>query len=133
MRSGETGYRHRPLRKGIRSMTLRRKIWTSILLLLVVAFAAAEYTFRHPPPPHPAPVPTDPARRMKAVVRYQYGSPDVLQVVEVEKPIPADNEVLVKVHAASINPFEYHFMRGTPYLIHLFAGWSAPKNYRLGV
>jgi NADPH:quinone reductase-like Zn-dependent oxidoreductase len=114
-------------------MTLRRKIWTSILVLLLVAFAAAEYAFRYPPPPHPAPVPADPAQRMKAVVRYQYGSPDVLQIVEVEKPAPADNEMLIKVHAASINPLEYHFMRGTPYLIHMFAGWRAPKNYRLGV
>jgi NADPH:quinone reductase-like Zn-dependent oxidoreductase len=114
-------------------MTLGRKIWISILLLLLVGFAVAEYAFRHPPPPHPAPVPADPARRMKAVVRYQYGSPDVLQIVDVEKPAPADNEVLIKVHAASINPFEYHFMRGTPYLIHMFAGWRAPKNYRLGV
>lgn len=114
-------------------MTLRRKIWTSILLLLLVAFAAAEYAFRYPPAPHPAPVPADPAKRMKAVVRYQYGSPDVLQIVEVEKPTPADNELLIKVHAASINPYEYHFVRGTPYLIHMFAGWRAPKNYRLGV
>jgi NADPH:quinone reductase-like Zn-dependent oxidoreductase len=114
-------------------MTLGRKIWLSILLLLLAGFAVAEYAFRHPPPPHPAPVPADPARRMKAVVFYQYGSPDVLQIVDVEKPTPRDNEVLVKVHAASLNPYEWHFMRGSPYLVRMIAGWRAPKNYRLGI
>jgi NADPH:quinone reductase-like Zn-dependent oxidoreductase len=102
-------------------------------LLLLIAFAAAEYAFRYPPAPHPAPVPADPARRMKAVVFYQYGSPDVLQIVDVEKPTPADNEILVKVHAASLNPYEWHFMSGSPYLVRMIAGWRAPKNYRLGV
>jgi len=114
-------------------MTLGRKIWLSILLLLLAGFAVAEYAFRHPPPPHPAPVPADPARRMKAVVFYQYGSPDVLQIVDVEKPTPRDNEVLVKVHAASLNPYEWHFMRGSPYLVRMIAGWRAPNNYRLGI
>jgi NADPH:quinone reductase-like Zn-dependent oxidoreductase len=114
-------------------MTLRRKIWVSILLLLLIAFAAAEYAFRHPPPPHPAPVPTDPAKRMKAVVFYQYGSADVLQIVDVEKPTPADDEMLIKVHAASLNPYEWHFMTGKPYLVRMIAGWRAPKNYRLGI
>jgi NADPH:quinone reductase-like Zn-dependent oxidoreductase len=114
-------------------MTLRRKIRISVLLLLILGYAAADFAFTHPPAPHPAAVPADPAKRMKAVVYYQYGSPDVLQLVDVEKPIPADNEVLIKVHAASVNPYESHFMRGTPYLIRMLSGWRAPKNYRLGV
>lgn len=114
-------------------MTRRRKLWTSIAVILIAGYAVADYAFRHPPAPVLAPVPANPAERMKAVVYYRYGAPDVLQIAEVAKPVPADNEVLIKVAAASINPFELHFMRGTPYLIRPMSGWRAPKRYRLGV
>jgi NADPH:quinone reductase-like Zn-dependent oxidoreductase len=51
---------------------------------------------------------------MKAVVRTQYGPPDVLQFTEVEKPTPKDNEVLIKLYAASVNPLDLFSMRGAP-------------------
>jgi NADPH:quinone reductase-like Zn-dependent oxidoreductase len=70
---------------------------------------------------------------MKAIVYTQYGSPDVLQLTEVEKPTPADEEVLIKIHAASVNPLDWHFMRGTPYLVRIIAGLRKPKVTRLGV
>lgn len=114
-------------------MTRRRKIWTSIAVILLAGYAVTDYAFRHPPAPVIAPVPASPDARMKAVVYYQYGGPEVLQIAEVARPVPADNEVLVKVAAASINPFESHFMRGTPYMIRPMSGWRAPKRYRLGV
>ncbi|HTD41465.1 MAG TPA: NAD(P)-dependent alcohol dehydrogenase [Mucilaginibacter sp.] len=69
---------------------------------------------------------------MKAVTYNEYGSPDVLQISDVEKPVPNDNEVLIKVHAASVNPYDWHFMRGTPYLVRIVAGLSKPKVTRLG-
>jgi NADPH:quinone reductase-like Zn-dependent oxidoreductase len=69
---------------------------------------------------------------MKAVIYTQYGPPDVLQLIEVEKPFPKDNEVLIKVHAASVNPVDWHFMRGTPYLLRLEAGLLKPKKSSLG-
>jgi NADPH:quinone reductase-like Zn-dependent oxidoreductase len=69
---------------------------------------------------------------MKAIVYRNYGAPDVLSYEEFAKPIPAENEVLIKVHAASVNPYDWHFMRGTPYLLRLFAGLRAPKDIRLG-
>ncbi len=53
---------------------------------------------------------------MKAIVYTKYGPPDVLQLKEVAKPTPKDNEVLVKVHAASANPADWHLMRGAPFL-----------------
>src|SRR6184192_2447325 len=53
--------------------------------------------------------------RMKAIVYCDYGSPDVLKVEDIEKPAPADDQVLVRVRAASVNPLDWHYMRGTPY------------------
>jgi NADPH:quinone reductase-like Zn-dependent oxidoreductase len=70
---------------------------------------------------------------MKAIVYSNYGSPDVLKCEEIEKPTAGDNEVLIKVRAASVNPFDWHFMRGTPYFIHIMAGLRKPKITRLGV
>ena len=70
---------------------------------------------------------------MKAVVYYNYGSPDVLKCEEIEKPTAGDNEVLINVCAASINPLDWHLMRGTPYFLRVVAGLRKPKDRRLGV
>jgi len=69
---------------------------------------------------------------MKAIVYTTYGSPDVLQLNDVEKPTPKDNEVLVKVHAASANPLDWHLMRAEPFLARLENGLLKPKNTKLG-
>jgi NADPH:quinone reductase-like Zn-dependent oxidoreductase len=69
---------------------------------------------------------------MKAIVYTQYGPPDVLELKEVEKPTPKDNEVLIKVHAASANPADWHLMRAEPFLARLENGLLKPKNSRLG-
>ena len=70
---------------------------------------------------------------MKAVVYCEYGSPAVLRLEDVEKPVPADDQVLVRVRAASVNPLDWHFVRGTPYLLRLQAGLRKPRSIRLGV
>jgi NADPH:quinone reductase-like Zn-dependent oxidoreductase len=70
---------------------------------------------------------------MKAIVYYSYGSPDVLKYEEIEKPAAGDGEVLIRVRAASVNPLDWHLMRGTPYLIRIMAGLLRPKATRLGV
>jgi NADPH:quinone reductase-like Zn-dependent oxidoreductase len=70
---------------------------------------------------------------MKAIVYDRYGSPDVLKCADIEKPTPGEGEVLIKVCAASVNPYDWHFMRGLPYFIRLMAGLSRPKARRLGV
>jgi NADPH:quinone reductase-like Zn-dependent oxidoreductase len=69
---------------------------------------------------------------MKAIVYEKYGSPDVLELEEIEKPTPKEDEVLVKVHAAAITPMDWHFMTGTPAMARLMAGLLKPKNMVLG-
>jgi NADPH:quinone reductase-like Zn-dependent oxidoreductase len=69
---------------------------------------------------------------MKAIVYHCYGPPDVLKLEEIEKPTPSDDEVLIRIRAASVNPYDWHFMRGEPYLLRIAAGLRRPKNVRLG-
>jgi len=69
---------------------------------------------------------------MKAVIYTRYGSPDVLQLKEIEKPAPGVGEVLVKIRAASANPLDWHLMRADPFLVRLGGGLRRPKNPRLG-
>ena len=70
---------------------------------------------------------------MKATVYQKYGSPDVLELQEVEKPSATDGEVLVRVHAASVNPLDWHFLRGTPLAVRVFSGLLKPERKILGV
>src|SRR5438067_4110285 len=71
---------------------------------------------------------------MKAVVYTNYGSPDVLEIRDVKKPVPNDDQVLVRVRAASINPLDWHYMEGTPYVMRAMGtGLRKPKSPRLGV
>jgi len=69
---------------------------------------------------------------MQAIVYRRYGSPDILELQEIPKPIPTDGQVLIQVHAASVNPYDWHFLRGTPSFIRLFIGLRKPKSPRLG-
>jgi NADPH:quinone reductase-like Zn-dependent oxidoreductase len=69
---------------------------------------------------------------MKAIVYDHYGPPDVLHFEDLEKPAPADDQLLIQVRASSVNPYDWHFIRGTPSFIRLFAGLRAPKSRRLG-
>jgi NADPH:quinone reductase-like Zn-dependent oxidoreductase len=69
---------------------------------------------------------------MKAIVYERYGPPDVLQLKEVKKPTPKDNEVLIKVHAASINSWDWELLRGKPFVNRLLFGLLKPKIKILG-
>ena len=70
---------------------------------------------------------------MKAIVRHRYGTTDSLELASLSKPVPSDGEVLLRVHAASLNPYDWHLMRGTPWFLRLFVGLGKPKNIRMGV
>ena len=69
---------------------------------------------------------------MKAIVQYKYGPPDVLELQEVDKPVVQDDQVLVRVQAASVNPLDWHFLRGTPLFGRLAMGLLKPRNKILG-
>jgi NADPH:quinone reductase-like Zn-dependent oxidoreductase len=70
---------------------------------------------------------------MKAAVRDKYGSPDSVELREIEKPSPADDEVLVRIRAASVNPADWYSVTGTPYVGRTAMGLRKPKSNRLGV
>lgn len=69
---------------------------------------------------------------MKAIVYRQYGPPEVLAFEDLAKPTPADDEVLIQIRAAAVNPYDWHFMRGSPGFARIFMGMNKPKSTRLG-
>src|SRR3954471_14071156 len=70
---------------------------------------------------------------MRAIVYDRYGGPDVLELREIDKPELTDDGVLVRVKAASVNPFDWHMLTGTPYLARTQAGWRRPKTGVIGM
>ena len=69
---------------------------------------------------------------MKAIVYTKYGSPDILELKEIEKPKPKDDEVLIQICAASVNPLDWHIMRGSPFILRIMTGLFKPRITRLG-
>ena len=69
---------------------------------------------------------------MKAIINTTYGSPDVLRLVELETPTPAADEVLIRIHAASVNAYDWHLLRADPFLLRLSMGFFRPRNPMLG-
>ena len=65
---------------------------------------------------------------MKAIVRYKYGTPDVLELKEVDKPVARDDELLVKVHAASVNAADWFGLTGLPYIVRPAFGTIRPRH-----
>lgn len=115
-------------------MRLRTKILGSILLVVVVAISALAIALSHNSPCPSAALPQQAgANSMKAIVYRCYGSAEVAKVETVARPTPGANDVLIKVHGASINPLDWHRMRGEPYLMRLGSGFGAPHEARLGV
>ena len=116
-----------PRRKGRIRRVLKRVFYLIVILIGVFAIYAWATGARQEPietgEPH-----------MKAVVYTEYGSPDVLEIRDIKKPVPNDDQVLIKVRAASINPLDWHFMEGTPYIMRAIGvGLRKPKDPRLGV
>jgi len=113
-------------------MKLKRVIkWSVAVIVLVSAtwFLITYWTSTNDCDRNAA-VPTNP---MKAIVYCEYGLGN-LRLADIEKPVPNDDQILVKVHAASINPYDWHFVEGTPYVMRAMGvGLRKPKITRLGV
>ncbi len=107
--------------------------WGVTLLLLLLVLLAAAITFAYWRSDNPCDqLSASPHDPMNAMIYCDYGPPDVLHLRQIEKPVPKDDQVLIKVHAASVNPFEWHFLRGVPYVMRLDVGLRKPKSPRLG-
>ena len=106
-------------------------LWTiaaipvALLATGFIAYWMSDNTCGDPtaPPTHP----------MTAVVYCEYGSPEVLTLESIDRPVPNDTQVLVRVRAAAVNPLDWHYMRGTPYIARLDMGLRKPSITRLGV
>jgi NADPH:quinone reductase-like Zn-dependent oxidoreductase len=114
-------------------MKLRYRVARGTLIILLVAISSLAIVLSYNADCGPAPVVSDNSELMKAITYRCYGSTEVLEFADVAKPQPADNEVLVKVVAASVNPLDWHFMRGTPYFMRLMSGLGAPDDTGVGV
>ena len=114
-------------------MKLRYKVAGGFLLVFVAALSLLAIVLSHNSECGPAPAVSEDAEKMKAITYRCYGSPDILNYEDVEKPVPADDEVLVRIHAAAVNPLDWHYMRGSPYLMRLSSGLGAPDDTGLGV
>src|SRR5688572_18167523 len=98
-------------------MTLRNRILSGLAGVIVIAIAAFAIVLSYEAPcPAPGAAAAE-ADRMKAIVYRCYGEADVLQLEDIDRPSIADNQMLVKVRAAGANPLDWHYMRGTPYLM----------------
>jgi NADPH:quinone reductase-like Zn-dependent oxidoreductase len=103
------------------------------LLLAIVTVASLGLVVSHDSPCGVPPPLRANTQSMQAMVYRCYGSPDVVKLEQVPKPIPADDGLLVKVRAASVNPLDWHYMRGKPYIMRPASGVGVPSDIRLGV
>lgn len=114
-------------------MKLRHKILMGTLSLFVLAVACLVFALGYTAPcPNHAGEEATPGG-MRAIVYDCYGDTSVLRLVSIPRPEPADDEVLVRIVAAAVNPLDWHYMRGSPYFMRLGSGIGAPAEDRLGV
>ncbi len=114
-------------------MKRRYKIVGAIAIVLAFGMLALALAMSHTSPCGPAPPLPAGATPMRAIVHRCYGSPDVIRLEDISKPTAKDDELLVRVHAASVNPLDWHYLEGTPYMVRMDAGFGKPENPRLGV
>lgn len=114
-------------------MTLKRKILVIGLAVIAVAVTSLAVALSYTAPCPEAEAPPEGAQRMKAILQRCYGPPTVLRLEDVAKPAPEADQILVKVHAAAVNPLDWHSVRGEPYIMRLSSGIGAPSDVSAGV
>ena len=114
-------------------MKLRYRILSIFAVVVALAFVSLAITLSYDSPCRASAALPAGGESMKGVVNECYGSPEVLKLEQLAKPTPADDQLLVKVHAAALNPVDWHSMRGSPYIMRMSSGLGAPKDIRVGV
>jgi NADPH:quinone reductase-like Zn-dependent oxidoreductase len=114
------------------NMRLRYKILGGFGIVFVLAIAGLALMLSHNSPCRAAPAPSADSASMKAIVYRCYGGTDVLKLESIAKPLPADGRILVKVQAASVNPLDWHYMQGKPYIMRPGSGLGAPDSIHMG-
>ena len=102
------------------------------MALVVLLLAVLAWVVSYDGAPAPTATLAPNAITMRALVRRQYGSPAVLQIERIARPTPAADQLLIKVQAAALNPLDWHYLRGTPYLVRASAGIGHPHSVGLG-
>ena len=112
----------------MKTSALLKKTSVRIVLVLAILIAALWFVL-----PGATPPPRGSGEPMKAIVYHEYGDADVVHLEQTQKPVLTDDQMLIKVRASSVNPLDWHYMRGTPYLVRAMgSGWRRPADPRLG-
>ncbi|MFT6517966.1 MAG: NADPH:quinone reductase-like Zn-dependent oxidoreductase [Candidatus Azotimanducaceae bacterium] len=114
-------------------MKLRYKFAIGLLAIVTTGITALGLAMSYTAACEPMTKLTEDGNQMHAVLARCYGPPDTLNYAKVTKPSPSSDEILVKVQAASVNPLDWHEMRGAPYILRLMRGLGAPTDPRMGV
>jgi NADPH:quinone reductase-like Zn-dependent oxidoreductase len=107
------------------------KILIGLLVAVVLGVVSLAVALSHTSPCGSA-SPAALRQPMKAAVYRCYGSADVVRIESIERPVPSDHGLLVRVHATSINPLDWHYVHGEPYILRADSGWGAPHDPSLG-
>ena len=114
-------------------MTRRNKVLSIISALFTLLLLCGTIALTHNSPCAEAPPLAANIPLMKAAVYRCYGTPGVVKLETLEKPRPAPDRILVKVAVASVNPLDWHYLKGEPYLMRVIAGIGTPSDIRIGV
>ncbi len=114
-------------------MTLKRKILIISLAVMAVAVTSLAVALSYTAPCPESQASADGASQMKAVLQRCYGPPSVLELANIAKPSPEADQILVKVHAAAVNPLDWHTVRGEPYIMRMSSGIGTPSDAGAGV
>ena len=116
----------------INTMALPYKILSALGIIIGVLLIALFLTIGYTSGCGDRPIADKHPQSMQAINYHCYGGPEVLELTDVAKPEIAEDEVLVKVSAAGVNPLDWHYMRGAPYVMRLMSGIGAPSDPRIG-